>query len=112
MPIYQTGGYQVKPSAVNEVKQAIREFVAYVQANEPGTQMYLAWQEKNDPTRFLHLFIFADEAAQARHGQSEAVKHFESVYSPDLVGGEVVFTDYELISGKPTPEHWSQWQNL
>jgi quinol monooxygenase YgiN len=112
MPIYQTGGYQVKPSAVNKVKQAIREFVAYVQANEPGTQMYLAWQEKNDPTRFLHLFIFADEAAQCRHGQSEAVKGFESAYSPELVGGEVVFTDYELISGKPTVEQWAQWQNL
>lgn len=112
MPIYQTGGYQVKPSAVNKVKEAIREFVAYVQANEPGTQMYLAWQEKNDPTRFLHLFIFADEAAQARHGQSQAVKRFESVYSPELVGGEVVFTDYELISGRPTPHQWAQWQNL
>lgn len=68
MPIYQTGGYQVKPSAVNKVKKAIREFV------------YLAWQERNNPARFLHLFIFADEAAQARHGQSEAVKRFESVY--------------------------------
>jgi len=112
MPIYQTGGYRVKPSAVNKVKEAIREFVAHVQANEPDTQMYLAWQEKNDPTRFLHLFIFADEAAQARHAQSEAVKRFESVYSPELVGGEVVFTDYELICGKPTSEQWAQWQNL
>jgi len=112
MPIYQTGGYRVRPSAVNEVKQAIQEFVAYVQANEPGTQMYLAWQDKNDPTRFLHLFIFADEAAQTRHGQSDAVRRFESVYSPELVGGDVVFKDYELISGKPTPEQWAQWQPL
>lgn len=112
MPIYQTGGYQVKPSAVNKVKKAIKEFVANVQADEPGSQMYLAWQEKNDPTRFLHLFIFADEAAQTRHGQSDAVRRFESVYSPELVAGEVVFTDYELISGKPTPEQWAQWQNL
>lgn len=72
--------------------------------------MYLAWQEKSDPTRFLHLFIFADEAAQARHGQSSAVKQFESVYSPELVGREVVFTDYQLISGKPTAEQWAQWQ--
>ena len=66
--------------------------------------MYLAWQEKDDPTRFLHLFVFADEAAQARHGQSEAVKRFESIYSPELVGGKVVFTDYELISGKLMPK--------
>jgi len=26
MAIYQTGGYQVKPSAVDKVKQAIKEF--------------------------------------------------------------------------------------
>ena len=112
MSIFQTGGYQVKPSAVNKVKQAIKEFVQYVRTSEPGAQMYLAWQEKSDPTRFLHLFIFADEGAQSRHGQSEAVKRFESVYSPELVGEEVVFTDYELISGKPTPEQWAQWQSL
>ena len=110
MPIFQTGGYQVKPSAVDKVKKAIKEFVEYVQTNEPGTQMYLAWQEENDPTRFLHLFIFADEAAQKRHGESGAVKRFESVYTPELVGKEVVFTDYKLIAGKPTPEQWAQWQ--
>jgi quinol monooxygenase YgiN len=108
MAIYQTGGYQVKPSAVDKVKQAIKDFVRYVQENEPGTKMYLAWQQKSDPTRFLHLFIFEDAAAQTRHGQSDAVKRFESVYSPELVGGDVVFTDYELISGKPTGEQWAQ----
>ena len=108
MAIYQTGGYQVKPSAVEKVKQAIKEFVRYVQDNEPGTKMYLAWQEKNDPTRFLHLFIFEDAAAQARHGESEAVKRFESAYSPELAGGDVVFTDYEMIAGKPTSEQWSR----
>ncbi|HLW51742.1 MAG TPA: antibiotic biosynthesis monooxygenase [Candidatus Angelobacter sp.] len=100
MPIYQTGGYRVKASGVEKVKKAIKEFVAYVQANEPGTQMYLAWQQEDDPTVFLHLFIFADAAAQKRHGQSEAVKRFEAVYSPELAGGEVVFTDYEMIAGK------------
>jgi len=100
MAIYQTGGYRVKPSAVNKVKQGIKDFVAYLQANEPDTQMYLAWQQKDDPTHFLHLFIFKDAAAQARHGQSDAVKRFEAIYSGELVGGDVVFTDYEMISGK------------
>lgn len=106
MAIYQTGGYRVKPEAVEKVKQAIKVFVRYVQENEPGTKMYLAWQEKNDPTRFNHLFIFENEAAQVHHGESAAVKQFESVYSPELVGGEVVFTDYEMIAGKPTAEQW------
>jgi quinol monooxygenase YgiN len=100
MPLYQTGGYRVKPEAVNKVKQAIKDFVAYVQANEPGSQMYLAWQQKDDPTVFLHLFIFADAQAQVRHGQSDAVKRFEAIYSPELLDGEVVFTDYEMIAGK------------
>lgn len=85
---------------MNKVKQAIKEFVAYVQADEPGAHMYLAWQQEDDPTRFLHLFIFENAAAQTRHGQSEAVKRFESIYRPELVGDEVVFTDYEMIAGK------------
>ena len=106
MPIYQTGRYRVKPEAVEKVKQAIKVFVQYVQENEPGTKMYLAWQEKDDPTRFNHLFIFENEAAQARHGESAAVKQFESVYSPELVAGDVVFTDYQMIAGKPTAEQW------
>jgi quinol monooxygenase YgiN len=98
--IYETGGYQVKSSAVDKVKQAIKDFVRYVQADEPGTQMYLAWQQEDDPTRFLHLFIFEDAASQNRHGESEAVKQFESIYALELVGGEVVSTDYELVAGK------------
>jgi len=98
--LFQTGAYQVKRSALPQVTKAIEEFVQYVKANEPGTLMYLAWQQKNDPTRFIHLFIFKDAASQELHGQSEAVKRFEAVYSPELTAGEVVFTDYEMIAGK------------
>ncbi|HXX95117.1 MAG TPA: antibiotic biosynthesis monooxygenase [Planctomycetota bacterium] len=100
MPIYETGGYRVKRSAVPKVKKAIQAFVKYVKAHEPGTQMYLAWQEKSDPTRFLHFFIFKDAAARNRHGKSEAVRTFEAVYGPELVGREVVFTEYRAVSNK------------
>ena len=107
MPLYQTGGYCVKPAAVEKVKQAIKEFVAYVQANEPGTHMYMAWQQTDDPTHFLHVFIFEDEAAQVRHGQSDAVKRFEAVYGPELVDEQVEFTDYEMVAGKRGSTPWS-----
>ena len=98
MAIYQTATYQVKPQAVDKVKLAIEEFVRYVHGNEPGTKMYVAWQQQDDPTRFIHLFIFEDEAAMTIHSESSAVKRFEAVYSPELVGGDVVFTDFNLVA--------------
>ena len=98
MPIYQTAHYQVRPEAVDKVRAAIVEFVDYVRHNEPGSRTYTAWQQKDDPTKFVHLFEFADEAAHETHGSSEAVRAFEAVYAPELVGGPVVFTDYVLVA--------------
>ena len=98
MPIYQTAHYQVNAAEVDKVKAAIAEFVDYVARNEPGSRMYTAWQQKEDPTRFVHLFEFADEAAHQAHGSSEAVRQFEAVYGPELVDGPVMFTDYVLIA--------------
>ena len=98
MPIYQTAHYQVRASAVEKVKAAIAEFVDYVAKNEPGSKMYTAWQQQDDPTRFVHLFEFADEAAHQAHGRSGAVRQFEAVYVPELVAGPVIFTDYEQIA--------------
>ena len=94
MPIYQTAHYQVNPDAVDKVKAAIVEFVDYVAAHEPGTRIYTAWQEESDPTKFVHLFEFADEEAHEAHGTSAAVQMFEEVYQPELAAGPVVFTDY------------------
>ena len=98
MTIYQTATYQVNAQAIGKVRHAIEEFVQYVRTNEPGTRMYVAWQKKAAPSCFIHLFIFEDEAAQIRHSESEAVKRFESIYSPKLVGGDVVFTDFDLVA--------------
>jgi quinol monooxygenase YgiN len=98
MPIYETAEYRINAPATGKVKQAIDEFVHYVKENEPGTRLYMAWQQKDDPARFLHLFIFEDAAAQTRHSESDAVKRFEATYGPELLGGDVVFTDFELVA--------------
>ena len=100
MPIYQSGAYEVKPESVGKVKKAIEEFVEYVKANEPGTEMYLSWQEQDNPAKFIHLFIFKDAESAKKHGESDAVRKFESAYSPELVSKGVTFTDYEMPAGK------------
>jgi uncharacterized protein YndB with AHSA1/START domain/quinol monooxygenase YgiN len=98
MPIYTIAQYQIRPAGVEKVKRAVEEFVRYVKANEPPTRMYTAWQQKDDPSRFTHFFIFDDEAAHTAHSKSEGVKRFEAAYHPELVRGDVVFTDYNLVA--------------
>jgi quinol monooxygenase YgiN len=98
VPIYTIAQYRVRPEGVEKVKRAIQEFVPYVKANEPGTRMYLAWQQQDDATSFVHFFIFENEAALAAHSKSEAVKRFEAAYRPELAGGDVVFTDYDSVA--------------
>ena len=98
MPIYQIARYQVRPEAVDSVKRAIDEFVRYVTENEPGSRLYSAWQQGADPTKFVHLFIFEDDAAHEAHGRSAAVRAFEDVYTPELTAGPVIFTDYQLVA--------------
>jgi quinol monooxygenase YgiN len=98
VPIYQTAHYQVNPGAVDKVKAAIVKFVEYVTEHEPGTRVYTAWQQESDPTKFVHLFEFADEEAHKAHAASAAVRRFEQVYQPELAAGPVVFTDYLQIA--------------
>lgn len=103
MPIYQTAHYQVNPGAVDKVKAAVAEFVEYVAVHEPGTRMYAAWQQEDDPTNFVHLFEFADTAAHEAHGRSAAVRRFEDVYGPELASGPVVFTNYVQVAASVRP---------
>jgi quinol monooxygenase YgiN len=98
LAIYQTAEYRVRAEGVEAVRRAIREFVDYVRASEPGTRMYAAWQRLDDPTRFVHVFIFEDASAQAAHSESAAVARFEAVYRPYLLDGDVVFTDFDMVA--------------
>jgi quinol monooxygenase YgiN len=43
--IRQLARYQVRPETLDRCLTAIREFVTYVRASEPGTLRYEVWQE-------------------------------------------------------------------
>ncbi len=92
--IRQVARYQVRPESLGRCLAAIREFVAYVRANEPGTLRYEVWQEREDPTRFVHLFVFRDAEADRIHSESAEVKQFASVLYPECLA-PVEFIDYE-----------------
>ncbi len=99
MLICVTGHYQLRADAFDPCKQAIDRFVKHVQANEPGTLAYVACQDANDPTRFMHGAVFEDEAARQAHENSDAVKAFVDVLYPRAVE-PVRFTEYRVIASK------------
>ena len=101
--IHQLAHYQVRPEELEKCLAAIHTFVDYVRAREPGTLRYEVWQEKEDPTRFVHIFTFRDAEADRLHSESEEVKQFASVLYPACVK-PVEFVDYRRVVGNRDPE--------
>ena len=95
--IRQLARYQVRPEALERCLAAIHEFTAYVRAKEPGTLRYEVWQEDADATRFVHIFVFRDAAADRIHSESAEVKKFASVLYPECLA-PVEFVDYRQVS--------------
>jgi quinol monooxygenase YgiN len=94
--IRQLARYQVRPESLDRCLAAIREFVAYVRANEPGTLRYDVWQEEADPTRIVHIFTFRDAEADRIHSESSEVKKFAAVLYPECLA-PVEFVDYKQL---------------
>jgi quinol monooxygenase YgiN len=88
--------YRVRPAEVAAVEKAIIAFVAQV-ADEPGTLRYESFREP-DGCSYLHLMIFADDDAQAKHAQTAHMKAFLAELRPRCES-EPAFTDLRKISG-------------
>jgi len=96
MPIYMTARFEVQNEAMDVCELAIQDFVNYVRANEPNTILYISLQEKENPRRFLHYFIFRDQNAREIHSNSDAVNRFTSILYSNLVA-PVEFTEYSMF---------------
>ena len=94
--IRELARYEVRPGALDICLAAIHEFVAYVRSHEDGALRYEVWQESEHPTRFVHIFIWRDEAANALHGESAAVKKFAGILYPNCLA-PVEFVGYRQV---------------
>ncbi len=100
--IRQLARYEVRPEALERCLAAIHEFVAYVRSNESGTLRYEVWQERDNPTRFVHIFIFRDAEADGLHSESPEVKKFAGALYPECLE-PVEFIDYQQVVSNAEP---------
>ncbi|MEJ1970277.1 MAG: putative quinol monooxygenase [Rhizomicrobium sp.] len=63
----------------NEAFEAVAaELMAAVRANEPGNKFYQFCRSKTEPTTYVVMEIYADQAALEAHGKSD---HFRTIGS-------------------------------
>ena len=94
--IHEIARYEIRPESLDVCLAAIHEFVAYLRTNEPGALRYEVWQEKERPTRFVHIFVWRDEEANRIHGESAAVKKFAGILYPNCLA-PVDFAEYRQV---------------
>jgi quinol monooxygenase YgiN len=57
----------------------------------------MALSERGDPTCFLHVMVFDDEAADERHRHAEHTRRFVETLYPHTLEG-VAFNDFTMVS--------------
>jgi quinol monooxygenase YgiN len=100
--IFRIARYSIQPEAIADCQAAIREIVGLTH-DEPGTLMYLVFQEAENPANLIHFSAYADAAALQAHvtGQPMLDK-INAVISPVMIGTPT-FTHYTLFDGKLLP---------
>jgi quinol monooxygenase YgiN len=77
---------KIKPDTNEAFEAVAREMMAAVRANEPGNKLYQFCKSKTEPTTYVVMELYNDQAALEAHGKSD---HFRSIgpkMGPSMAG--------------------------
>ena len=66
----------IKADKADEFPAAWDDFLAHVDANEPGTEHYMLHRSNTEPSVFYVTEVYENQAALDAHGSSEAFAAF------------------------------------
>ena len=77
---------KIKPDTNAAFEAVATELMAAVRANEPGNKVYQFCKSKTDPSSYVVLEIYADQAAVEAHGKSEHFRTIGAKMGPCMAG--------------------------
>lgn len=97
-PMVRLANIEVYPAHLEAYRAALREEIEASIRLEPGVQTLYAVAEKNNPTRFTILEIYADSAAYRAHLQTPHFRKYKTGTSDMVKSLELVAVD-ALVPG-------------
>ena len=89
------GSARVQADQLDEVCEAIREYVPKMQGEE-GTLEYFVYQQKDDPQRILFFEKYRDQEAKEEHNKHPGLKKMMDVLVRALEGESFIGTFKEI----------------
>ncbi|HEY0105099.1 MAG TPA: putative quinol monooxygenase [Rhizomicrobium sp.] len=77
---------KIKEGTNEAFEAAARELMAAVRANEPGNTFYQFCRSKADPTIYVAMEIYADQAAVDAHLASDHFRTMGAKMGPSMTG--------------------------
>jgi quinol monooxygenase YgiN len=77
---------KIKPDTNEAFEAVAREMMAAVRANEPGNKLYQFCKSKSEPTTYVVMEIYADQAALEAHGKSDHFRTIGPKMGPSMAG--------------------------
>jgi quinol monooxygenase YgiN len=77
---------KIKEGANEAFEAVANELMAAVRANEPGNKVYQFCRSKAEPTTYVVMEIYADQAALEAHGKSEHFRTIGPKMGPSMAG--------------------------
>lgn len=89
-----------KEGTRDDLLAAIRKMVAYVDSDEPGTEIYAAHEDVNDENVVWFYELYTDSDAQGVHGGSDMMKTVGKEMGQFMAGRpELIFLNPVTVSG-------------
>jgi quinol monooxygenase YgiN len=81
----------IKPDKADEFPSRVDDFLAHIDANEPGTEHYVLHRSITEPNVFYVTEMYEDQAALDAHSTSDAMAAFGGSLGDFVDGVDIQF---------------------